>query len=102
ALVQAARDEGTWRDGAMAILRMHGTGHGGGSLPVVNVAELPVPRGRWWREVVLPGLRLARTAAVVAWQNRADARVVETAVRALNLACAGLKVRQVGYALSFR
>jgi hypothetical protein len=102
ALVQAARDEGTWREGAMAILRMNGTGHGGGVLPAVNAPDLPVPRGRWWREVVLPGLRLAGTALVVTWRNRTDARVVETAVRALNLACTGLKVRQVGYALSFR
>ena len=102
ALVQAAKDEGAWRDGAMAIVRMNRTGRGGDVLPVVNASDLPVPRARWWREVVLPGLRLARTAVIVAWNNRRDARVVETAARALNLACAGLKVRQVGYALGFR
>jgi hypothetical protein len=101
-LVQAAKDQGAWREGAMAIVRINGTGHGGAALPVVNAPDLPVPRGRWWREVVLPGLRLARTAVVVALRNRADARVVETAARALNLACAGLKARQVGFAFSFR
>lgn len=65
--------------------------------PTVNPLLFKVPIGPWLQRVVGPGLKMTFTILAMAIRGRRDPRIVEAAVRALNLAGTSIVVWRIGF-----
>lgn len=100
-LLQAAAEEaGLWHDGDLLFVLEDSAAAQrfvNGPFPSVDPSTLPVPRGQWLRLVLLPGLALVPKVLLAAMRGGGDARVVELAARALNVAARSLAVWRVAF-----
>lgn len=90
------KDAGLWSDDCLLMVRERG-GLEQVPFPMIEPGALPVPVGPWLRRVVGPGVRLVAAILAAAVSGRRDPRVVEAAVRALNLAATSLNIWRIAF-----